>query len=98
MTRRSEPLALLLCLRVIGLASHLVPRRDRVEWRMEWEGELRHRWSRGMVPSRRREAAMVRRSLGAIVDAAWLRRQFTLDADLVHDVAHGARMLVQAPA
>ena len=40
---------------------------------------------------------MLRRSLGAIVDAAWLRRQFTLDADAVHDVSHGARMLAKAP-
>jgi putative ABC transport system permease protein len=98
MTRRSDPLALALCLRLIRIAAHLVPRRDRREWRMEWEGELRHRWSRGMVASHRREAAMVRRSLGAIVDAAWLRRQFTLDADVVHDVSHGVRMLAQAPA
>ena len=97
MIRRHDPAALRLCLALIRMASHIVPRRDREQWRMEWEGELRHRWSHGMVPSRRREAAMVRRSLGALVDAAWLRRQFTLDAEVVHDVAHGVRVLVKAP-
>jgi putative ABC transport system permease protein len=32
-----------------------------------------------------------------VADAAWLRRQFTADADLVHDVRHGLRMLVKSP-
>jgi putative ABC transport system permease protein len=94
---RSDPAALRLCLLLIRIAARIVPRRDRDEWRMEWEGELRHRWSRGLVPSRRREAAMVRRSLGAMVDAAWLRRQLTMDADAVHDVTHAVRMLGKAP-
>jgi putative ABC transport system permease protein len=95
---RRDPPALVLCLALVRLASGIVPRIDREQWRREWEGELRHRWSRGRVASRRHEAEMVRRSLGAVVDAAWLRRQFTLDAELVHDVSHGARMLAKAPA
>ena len=40
----------------------------------------------------------VRRALGALPDAAWLRRQFTADAELVHDVRHGARMLAKSPS
>jgi putative ABC transport system permease protein len=40
---------------------------------------------------------LLRRALGTVPDAAWLRRQFTADADLVHDLRHGARMLVKAP-
>jgi putative ABC transport system permease protein len=96
MTRRDPP-ALALCLFLVRLASRIVPRRDREHWRREWEGELRHRWSRGRVASRRHEAEMVRRSLGALVDAAWLRRQFTLDAEVVHDLSHGVRMLIKAP-
>ena len=32
---------------------------------------------------------LFRRALGALPDAAWLRRQFTADADLVHDLRHG---------
>ena len=41
---------------------------------------------------------LVRRALGALPDAAWLRRQFTADAEVVHDLRHGARMLRQSPA
>ena len=41
---------------------------------------------------------LFRRALGALPDAAWLRRQFTADADLVHDVRHGVRMLLKSPS
>jgi predicted permease len=41
---------------------------------------------------------LFRRVLGALPDAAWLRRQFTADADLVHDLRHGQRMLLKSPA
>ena len=41
---------------------------------------------------------LFRRALGALPDAAWLRRQFTEDADVVHDVKHGARMLLKSPS
>ena len=41
---------------------------------------------------------LFRRALGGLPDAAWLRRQFTEDADVVHDVKHGARMLLKSPS
>ena len=41
---------------------------------------------------------LFRRALGALPDAAWLRRQFTEDADVVHDVKHGARMFLKSPS
>jgi hypothetical protein len=40
---------------------------------------------------------LLRRSLGAFPDAAWLRRQFTADADAIHDFRHAIRMLWKAP-
>jgi predicted permease len=40
---------------------------------------------------------LVRRALGSLPDAAWMRRQFTLDADAVHDAWHGVRVLRSAP-
>ena len=40
---------------------------------------------------------MVRRALGSVVDAAWFRRQLTLDADVVHDAAYGVRLLARSP-
>ena len=56
-------------------------------WRMEWEAELRHRWSRGIdAVDGRRDAAWCDVRSARVVDAAWIRRQFTIDADVVHDV------------
>lgn len=40
---------------------------------------------------------LLRRAFGALPDAAWLRRQFTADAEVVHDVRHGVRMLRKSP-
>jgi putative ABC transport system permease protein len=92
-----DPFALRVCLLLVRLAARIVPKRDREPWQMEWEAELRYRWSPRLRMSRTGEMHMVRRSLGAVVDAAWIRRQFTLDADVVHDAAHGIRMLAKAP-
>ena len=93
-----DPFPLRVCLFLVRVASRIVPAGDRHAWRMEWEAELRYRWSRGSRPSRDRDVRMIRRSLGAVIDAAWIRRQFTMDADLVHDVTHGIRMLVKSPS
>ncbi len=41
---------------------------------------------------------VLRRTLGSFHDAAWLRRQFTRDAEIVHDVRHGGRVLRRSPA
>src|SRR6185436_8530880 len=40
---------------------------------------------------------LISRALGSLPDAAWIRRQFTLDADVVHDVVYGTRALVKSP-
>jgi putative ABC transport system permease protein len=92
---RPDPFALRVCLAVVRAASTLVPAGDRADWIMEWEAELRHRW--GARLSRASEVSMVRRSLGSVVDAAWLRRQLTLDADVVHDASYGIRLLAKTP-
>ena len=41
---------------------------------------------------------LIARALGSLPDAAWIRRQFTLDADAVHDAAHGAACCSGPPA
>jgi hypothetical protein len=66
----------------------------RAKWKLEWEAELRHSaqhrsWARNM--------SLITRAMGSIPDAAWIRRQFTLDADAVHDAVHGFRMLLKTP-
>jgi hypothetical protein len=93
-------LTVLLCVAAVRLFSALVPARARREWRLEWEAELRHR---GVLLEARRHIDwrhrmdLFRRVLGALPDAAWLRRQVTADADIVHDLRHGARMLRKSP-
>jgi putative ABC transport system permease protein len=85
---------------LLRLFARMVPARDRDEWLAEWESELHARRLRLMVRHRlthEQELDMFRRVLGSFHDAAWLRRQFTLDADLVHDIKHGARLLSRSP-
>src|SRR5262245_42914250 len=87
----------LLALRAL---SPLVPAARREAWLQEWEAELRHRWGRqetlGPVGWRPR-LELMRRVSGALPDAAWLRRQVTLDSDLAHDLRHGLRLLRRGP-
>ena len=78
----------------------LVPSASRRDWRAEWEAEIHYRWAvdnRGRF-DRSDFMDLFSRSLGALPDAAWLRRQFTADADVVHDVRHGVRILWKSPS
>jgi len=101
MPTNRDPLVVRLCLALVRMFAVLVPARSRREWRAEWEAEVRHRWQtldRDQHVDWRTRMDLFRRALGALPDAAWLRRQFTLDADVVHDIRHGARMLVKSPS
>jgi putative ABC transport system permease protein len=101
MRHHHDPIVLRLCLAVVRLMSVIVPAASRRDWLAEWNAEVRCRWDqladRGGLDWRSR-MDLLRRAFGAFPDAAWLRRQFTLDADLVHDLRHGVRMLAKAPA
>jgi putative ABC transport system permease protein len=90
-----------LCLAVVRACAVVVPRASRADWCAEWEAEVRWKWDlldRRNHLNWRTRMDLFRRALGAVPDAAWLRRQFTADADLVHDVRHGVRMLAKAPS
>jgi putative ABC transport system permease protein len=92
-------IALRVALRIVAVVAMLVPGAGRRDWRREWEAELWHRAAleRGRPPRWTANLDLVARALGSIPDAAWLRRQFTLDADAVHDAAHATRMLLKTP-
>lgn len=90
------PLWLRICLAIVGLFAALVPRSSRESWRREWEAEFRARDEAG-TPALGRQLDLIRRAFGALPDAAWLRRQFTADSEIVHDIRHGARMLRKSP-
>ncbi len=84
------------CLALLRVASRLVPRHQREGWLAEWRAEVLHRWGRLEARQQlgpRQQAEIARRVMGALPDAVWLRRQLTLDADLVHDLRHGLRGL-----
>ena len=75
-------------------------RRPFYDWLREWEAEVRHRWTtvaRGREVRWQDQADVVRRSTGAISDAAWLRQQFTADHDIMRDVHYAMRMLSRRP-
>lgn len=61
---------------IIALASRLVPKGLRQQWRAEWEGELHYRESVGRPWSGRSRGSridLMRQSLGAVWDALWLQ-------------------------
>ena len=93
---RRSPLALRICFAFLRVCAAIVPRPWRRDWRGEWEAEVRHHYD-NTAGNWRTDMDLVRRALGALPDAAWIRRQFTTDAEAVHDLRHGARMLWKAP-
>ena len=82
-------LALWLALRVIEAIAMVVPVAARTDWKREWEAELLHRAAQrphAQDRSWRKNMSLISRALGSLPDAAWIRRQLTIDADAVHDV------------
>src|SRR5688500_6402007 len=75
-------------LAIVRLASRLVPRRLREEWRREWQGEL------AAVADNPR-APIVRHAFGSLVDAFWIRQRDVADLQSIDDVRHGFRQLRQ---
>jgi hypothetical protein len=95
-----SPFPLRLALWLIRVVAVLVPRTRRHAWRTEWEAELQYHAAylrRRPRRSWRAEMDLISRALGSLPDAAWIRRQFTLDAEVVHDVVYSTRALVKSP-
>lgn len=94
--RSTAPWLVALALHVIRAVAWVVPGRDRAGWRREWEGEIRHEHA-ALDASRqltwRTEMRIVGRALGSILDAAWLRRQFTRDNEWTMDVRQAWRQI-----
>jgi MacB-like protein len=93
-------MALWIALRIVRAIAVVVPGVARADWKREWEAELHHRATKQPHAQGRvwmTEMSLISRALGSLPDAAWIRRQFTLDADAVHDAIHGVRMLLKTP-
>src|SRR5687767_4198072 len=97
---RNAPFMHRVSLRILRLISGLVPPAVRADWLQEWEAEVRDRSAKLAGRPRqdwRHDMDLFRRALGALPDAAWLRRQFTADSEIVQDIRYGARALRQSP-
>jgi putative ABC transport system permease protein len=100
MRRSSPPLLVSIALRVVRLFGAIVPRRDRPAWRREWESEiLNHHLAleRERPSTWRDQMPLTRRALGSVLDAAWLRRQFTRDSEIAQDLRHITRIGARSP-
>ncbi len=86
-------------LRLIKFIGVIVPRRLRVDWRQEWEAELRSRellladWDK---LNRRNKFDLLRRSIGAFWDALLLQPR-RLEDEMFQDLRYGALMLLKNP-
>ena len=86
-------------LRIINLIGVIVPRKLRVDWRQEWEAELRCReamleeWER---LDWRAKLDLLRRSVGAFWDALWLQH-VRLEDEMFQDLRYAVRMLWKNP-
>jgi len=69
-------------LRLVGIASRLVPARLRDDWRQEWEGE---------IAAAAQHPRLTRYALGAFADAFWIRQRDVADLQLIDDLRHGLR-------
>jgi predicted permease len=82
---------------LIGLIGVIVPRRLRLDWRQEWEAELRHREALLIEWDRlgwRHRVDLLWRSTSAFWDALWLQ-QLRLEDEMFQDLRFGIRMLLK---
>ncbi|HSC26731.1 MAG TPA: ABC transporter permease, partial [Vicinamibacterales bacterium] len=96
----AEPAITRWCLRVLRAVARLVPGQERADWQREWEAEIRHRThtlDERRALDWRNKMDLMRRTMGSVSDAAWLRRQFTGDAELIQDARESLRLVLRQP-
>lgn len=75
--RAVRPLAVVLSNWIVGVAAVLAPRTQRADWKREWRAEIWHRWQflrQTGAWDGREQLCLIRGTLGAFQDAAWLLR------------------------
>lgn len=80
---------------LLQLAAPLVPRAQRDDWYAEWLAELEADAARSRTVGRESRPSLLRRSMGAPIDAIWLRQRALMDLAIVDDLRVGARQLRQ---
>jgi hypothetical protein len=86
---------LTLCRLLIGVGRSIVPLSFRDDWTREWQAELYHQTHppAGEPLSRRARRALVFRCAGAVIHAAWLRKEEWSFSVLMQDVRYAIRGL-----
>jgi predicted permease len=87
-------------LRIVRLCAWLVPADRRADWRRQWAADLAAQ--AGFLRADRRPPAairrdLVRRSLGALPHAVWLRSRQWRTSMILLDLKHASRSLLQRP-
>jgi hypothetical protein len=78
-SRARRPLAVVLSDWIIGAAAVLAPKAVREDWKREWRAEIWHRWQflrHTGIWKRREKLCLIRGTLGAFQDAAWLLKSY----------------------
>ena len=86
---------------LIALGTAIVPCAFRDDWTREWEAELWHereRLANGATLSLASSLHLVLRSCGAVLHAAWLRKEEWSLSVILQDVRYALRGLRQRPA
>ncbi|HJU44162.1 MAG TPA: ABC transporter permease [Vicinamibacterales bacterium] len=85
-----------MAIRIVRLASWLVPARLRREWLMEWEGELAAATAEpASMKPKAKSGRLTRHALGSFVDAFWIRQRDVADLRAIDDLRHGWRQIRQ---
>ncbi len=83
---------------IVALSSRIVPRWRRAEWLREWTSELWHSGPKAPTPrGLQRKPDLLRRSLGSVQHAVWLRRRDWRYDVLTQDVRYALRSLRRTP-
>ena len=81
---------------LVRLAARMVPRAIRYEWVCEWDAELHYLQSRPHVTGRS-NLVTLRRSLGCVTDAVWLRTHDWSPDMLLQDIRFAIRTHMKRP-
>ena len=90
--------ALTRALRVVSIASGMVPAHLRPDWIREWHAELIAFESSNTPQDDGKRPSIGRHALGSFRDAFWIRQRDILDLDTIDDLRHGWRQLRQQAA
>lgn len=86
-----------LCRLLLGIARRIVPASHRADWTREWQAEVFYRLESARETGRGAGPDLVARCAGALVHAAWLRKEDWSVSVLTQDLRYALRNLSSRP-